>query len=104
MKSSSSAFEGVTRNWSRGGHSATFSSASASGRRFSISDSNGQEARPDHRRDLYTGFGDTLGRAFELVATPLVFGLMGYGLDRWLGTLPIFTLILSLFVLGYMFW
>jgi F0F1-type ATP synthase assembly protein I len=41
-------------------------------------------------------YGDGLSIAFELVATPAVFGLMGYGLDRWLGTSPILTIALSL--------
>ena len=45
------------------------------------------------RQELYKGFGDTLALAFELAATPVIFGLMGYGLDRWLGTLPILTIV-----------
>jgi hypothetical protein len=48
------------------------------------------------RRALYQGFGDTLAVAFELAFTPVVVGLMGYGLDRWLGTLPILTIIFVL--------
>lgn len=48
------------------------------------------------RRQLYQGFGDTLAVAFELAFTPVIVGLMGYGLDRWLGTLPIFTIVLVL--------
>jgi ATP synthase protein I len=39
----------------------------------------------------------TLGKgwrlATELVAAPMVAGAMGLGLDRWLGTLPLFLLI-----------
>lgn len=45
------------------------------------------------RQELYKGFGDTLALAFELAVTPVIFGLMGYGLDRWLGTLPILTVV-----------
>jgi F0F1-type ATP synthase assembly protein I len=45
------------------------------------------------RRELYQGFGDTLAVAFELAFTPVIIGLMGYGLDRWLGTLPVLTII-----------
>ena len=45
------------------------------------------------RRELYQGFGDTLALAFELAVTPVVVGLMGYGLDRWFGTLPILTIV-----------
>jgi len=50
------------------------------------------------RQETYKGFGDALAMAFEMVMTPLLFGLGGYALDRWLGTSPVFTLILS--VLG----
>ncbi len=39
----------------------------------------------------------TLGKgwrlATELVAAPLLAGAMGLGLDRWIGTLPLFLLI-----------
>lgn len=48
------------------------------------------------RRELYQGFGDTLAVAFELAVTPVVVGLMGYGLDRWLGTTPILTVVFVL--------
>ncbi len=48
------------------------------------------------RRELYQGFGDTLAVAFELAVTPVIVGLMGYGLDRWLGTTPILTVIFVL--------
>src|SRR5205085_2570413 len=39
-----------------------------------------------HQRDLYSGFGDALARAFEFVATPALFAFLGWLLDRWLGT------------------
>jgi hypothetical protein len=45
------------------------------------------------KRDLYNGFGNTLSRAFEIVLIPLVFALPGWGLDRWLGTSPVFALL-----------
>ena len=48
------------------------------------------------RRELYQGFGDTLAVAFELAFTPVVVGLMGYGLDRWLGTLPVLMIVFVL--------
>jgi F0F1-type ATP synthase assembly protein I len=35
---------------------------------------------------------------FELVLSPLLLGLIGFGLDRWLGTLPVITVIFT--VLG----
>jgi hypothetical protein len=48
---------------------------------------------------LANTFGLGFSRAFELAVTPALFGAMGYGLDRWLGTLPLFTAILSVLVL-----
>lgn len=48
------------------------------------------------RQELYNGFGNGLALAFELALVPTIFGLMGYGLDRWLGTLPIFLLVFVL--------
>jgi len=58
----------------------------------------GEHLSPDllARQQTYRGFGDALAMAFEMVMTPLLFGLGGYGLDRWLGTSPVFTVILSL--------
>ncbi len=41
------------------------------------------------RRELYDGFGDGMSRAFELVATPLIFGFLGHLADGWLGTGPV---------------
>ena len=32
---------------------------------------------------------------FELVFSPLLLALLGYGLDRLLGTLPVFTIIFA---------
>lgn len=43
--------------------------------------------------DLYNGFGEGLQRAFELALTPAIIGGFGYLLDRWLGLLPILTLV-----------
>jgi hypothetical protein len=48
---------------------------------------------------MYNTFGQGFSRAFELAVTPALFGLLGYGLDQWLGTLPVFTAILSLVAL-----
>jgi F0F1-type ATP synthase assembly protein I len=47
------------------------------------------------RRHLYNGFGNALSRAFELVVTPLLFALAGFGLDRLAGTGPLFVLLLG---------
>jgi F0F1-type ATP synthase assembly protein I len=53
-------------------------------------------------------YGDGLSIAFELVATPSVFGLLGLGLDRWLDTTPLFTLAFSMLafftVVGLTIW
>ena len=48
------------------------------------------------RGDLYRTFGDSYMTAFELAVTPAILGLMGYGLDRWLGIVPVLTLVLAL--------
>ena len=48
------------------------------------------------KADLYRGFGDGFSRAFELAVTPVIFGAMGYALDRWLGLVPVFTTIFVL--------
>jgi F0F1-type ATP synthase assembly protein I len=56
------------------------------------------------RRDLYNGFGDTYSVAFEMVVTPLVFGLIGWFIDSRLGTFPAFALTLGLLVFGVEVW
>jgi F0F1-type ATP synthase assembly protein I len=56
-------------------------------------------AKLTERQQLYQGFGDTLAVAFELAFTPVIVGFMGYGLDRWLGTLPILTIVFVLIAL-----
>ena len=55
------------------------------------------------KRDLYNGFGNGLSRAFELAVTPAVLGAMGYGLDRWLGLVPVLTIAFVLLGLTGMF-
>jgi hypothetical protein len=47
------------------------------------------------RRELNRGFGDALSRAFEFAATTLVFFGIGFALDRWLGSTPVFMIALS---------
>jgi Flp pilus assembly protein TadB len=57
--------------------------------------------------DVQNGFGDGLAKAFELVLTPAILGLAGFGLDRWLGLTPLFTIVLTLWalaVVSYMTW
>jgi F0F1-type ATP synthase assembly protein I len=51
------------------------------------------------KRGLYNGFGDGLAQAFEFAVTPAIFGAIGYVIDRVLGIVPVFTIILSLFCL-----
>jgi hypothetical protein len=55
-------------------------------------------------RDVNTGFGDGLAAAFEMVATPAMFGFFGYLIDQKLGIGPVFLLSFSLFVFGYECW
>jgi hypothetical protein len=42
--------------------------------------------------------------AFELVATPALFGLLGYFIDGRLGTGVLFTAALTIVVAGYCLW
>lgn len=56
------------------------------------------------KRDLNNGLGDSLARAFELVVTPLVFAVIGYFIDRWLNTRPIFMLGLGIWTFAYVVW
>jgi F0F1-type ATP synthase assembly protein I len=56
------------------------------------------------KRELNTGFGDALARAFELVATPGIFAFFGWLLDRRLGTTPLFAFVFFFVVLGYIVW
>lgn len=53
---------------------------------------------PLDRRDLYNGFGNTLARAVEFVAAPVIFALLGAALDRRFGLTPFLTV--TLLVLG----
>ena len=58
-------------------------------------------------REVQNGFGDGLAKAFELVLTPAIFGLLGFGLDRWLGLTPWLTVLCTVWALGavsYMTW
>jgi hypothetical protein len=47
-------------------------------------------------RDLYNGAGEGMSRAFELAVTPAILGGFGYMLDRWLGLLPVLTIVFFL--------
>jgi len=45
-----------------------------------------------------------MARAVEITLTPAIMGGLGYLLDRWLGTGPVFFLILFVFTIGYVVW
>jgi hypothetical protein len=56
------------------------------------------------RRDLNNGFGNALAAAFELALTTAIFGFLGWRLDVWLDTSPLFLVALTVFTAGYEFW
>lgn len=60
------------------------------------------------RAELIKGLGDDVAaRGFELVGAPVLFALLGFLLDRWLGTTPLLTIVLAVFALAgsaYMLW
>ena len=56
------------------------------------------------KRELNNGFGESLAKAFELVVTPGIFGFLGWLLDNKIGTTPLFTLVFTLLVFGYVSW
>ncbi len=45
------------------------------------------------RQALWNGFGNGLSQAFELVAAPAIFGVLGWFVDRWLGLFPLCTIV-----------
>jgi F0F1-type ATP synthase assembly protein I len=47
------------------------------------------------RHATYQGFGDAFALSAELVMTPLLFALGGYGLDRLFGTGPVLAFVLG---------
>ena len=56
------------------------------------------------KQELNKGFGDALSNAFELTLTPVIMGLIGWQLDRWLGTWPAIALFLFVFTVSYEIW
>ena len=62
------------------------------------------EAAVRDRRELNNGFGDTLSVAFELALTPAIFAFLGWQVDRWLDTTPLFLVVFFAFVMGYEIW
>lgn len=55
-----------------------------------------------HRRALASGFGDAMGRATEIALLPAIFGGLGWLLDRWLDTRPLFFVALLVFAFAGM--
>ena len=58
----------------------------------------------EQRRELNNGFGESLAKAIELATTPAIFGVLGYLLDRRLGTTPLFLLLFALMTFIYLAW
>jgi len=56
------------------------------------------------RREINRGAGDALSTAFELAVTPALLALIGWRLDVWIGTSPLFLLVLFLFTVCYEVW
>jgi len=48
------------------------------------------------QRDTWHGFSNALSHAFELVATTVIFVLLGLWIDSRTGTRPLFTVVLGL--------
>lgn len=49
------------------------------------------------KQQLNRGYNDGLARGMEIVLTPLLFGALGWLLDRWLGTDPFLAIALGAF-------
>ncbi len=56
------------------------------------------------KQELNRGFGDALATAFELALTPAIMALIGWQLDRWLGTGPGLFLFFFVFTVSYEIW
>jgi len=56
------------------------------------------------KRELNNGFGNALSTAVELAVTPAMMALVGWQIDRWLGTSPFVFLFLFAFTVGYVSW
>jgi hypothetical protein len=55
-------------------------------------------------RELRDGGGDAFSAAFEMIATPALFGLLGWYIDGRLGVYPIVTLVFIGITLAYEVW
>ncbi len=56
------------------------------------------------QRELRNGAGDAFSASFELIANPVIFGFLGWYIDRKLDLFPVFTLVLALIALAYGVW
>jgi len=56
------------------------------------------------KREMKQGSGDAMAAAFELVATPAIFGFLGWLLDRKLEIFPICTLVFVAVTITYASW
>jgi F0F1-type ATP synthase assembly protein I len=56
------------------------------------------------KRELNNGFGNALATAVELAVTPAIFAWLGWKLDGWAGTSPLFLVVFFLFTFGYVVW
>jgi hypothetical protein len=56
------------------------------------------------KRELNNGFGNALSTAVELAVTPALMALVGWQIDRWLGTSPVVFLFLFTFTVAYVSW
>jgi F0F1-type ATP synthase assembly protein I len=43
----------------------------------------------EHQRKMYSGMGDGLAKAIDLVTSTAVWAAIGFGVDKWLGTWPV---------------
>jgi F0F1-type ATP synthase assembly protein I len=55
-----------------------------------------------HQRAMANGFGNAMGTATELALLPGVFGFLGWLLDGWLGTEPLFVVTFLVFAFAGM--
>ena len=49
----------------------------------------------NQKRDFSDGLFNQSHGSFELVLAPVILALVGLGLDRWIGTVPVFTIVLA---------
>ena len=58
---------------------------------------------PTEQGKLYQGYGDGMSRAFEFAMTPAIFCGLGYLADRWLGIVPVLSIVFFLVAVAGMF-